>query len=246
MSNPSDDHKPLLRQLESIIDLSREDRAALATLPLRTRKVAEKRDILREGSRTAECCIVLEGIVCRYKMLSNGRRQILSFHFAGDMPDLQSLDLDVMDHSLASITAARVAFVPHEAVRALMKKNAGVSAALSRHAQIDGSIFREWISNIGRRTALERVGHMICECFVRMRALGVTTLEDFELPMTQTEIADATGLSNVHVNRTMKELRRLGLVASNGGVNAILDWELLQETAGFDPAYLHLRRQSPP
>lgn len=246
MTAPSPDHTRLIRQLESIIELSSEDRAALATLPLRIRSIAEKRDILREGSRPTESCLVLEGIVCRYKMRSNGRRQILSFHFSGDMPDLQSLYLRTMDHSLASVTAARIAFVPHEAVRALIRTREGVANALSRHAVIDGSIFREWIFNVGRRTALERVAHVICECFVRMRAIGLAKQDNFQLPLSLIELSDATGLSHVHVNRTMKELRRLGLIESNGKVHAILDWEMLQETADFDPAYLHLRRQAPP
>jgi CRP-like cAMP-binding protein len=179
-------------------------------------------------------------------MRASGRRQILSFHFSGDMPDLQSLYLRTMDHSLASVTAARVAFVPHEAVRALVHAHEGVANALSRLAVVAGSIFGEWIFNVGRRNARERIAHVICECFVRMRALGVATKSNFELPLTQLELSDATGLSQVHVNRTMRELRRLGLIESNGKVHGILDWEMLQETADFDPSYLHLRRQAPP
>lgn len=246
MPAASAEHARLIRQLETIIELSGEDRAALATLPLRFKTVAERRDIFREGSRPSESCLIVEGIVCRHKTLSNGRRQILSFHFSGDMPDLQSLHLKTMDHALATVTAARLAFVPHEAVRALMRGREGIFDALSRHSLIDSSIHREWIANIGRRTALERVAHVICECFVRMRALGLVKLSSFELPLSQSELADATGLSNVHVNRTMKELRRLGLIESKGKVHGIVDWEMLQGTAGFDPAYLHLRRQVQP
>jgi CRP-like cAMP-binding protein len=244
MPAPSPEHGRLIRQLESIIQLSADDKAALASLPLRIKSVGERRDIIREGSQAVESCLVVDGMVCRYKMLSNGRRQILSFHYPGDVPDLQSLHLKTMDHSLASITAARVAFIPHEAVRALFRERPGVADALSRHLQIDASISRDWIANIGRRTSLERVAHVICECFSRMRALGLCKQADFELPLTQAELSDATGLSMVHVNRTMKELRRLKLVETNGGIHGILDWEMLQETADFDPAYLHLRRQA--
>ena len=245
MPASSPDHTRLIRQLESIIQLSAEDKAALAGLPLRIKSVGERRDIIREGSQAVESCLVVEGMVCRYKMLSNGRRQILSFHYPGDVPDLQSLHLRTMDHSLASITAARVAFIPHEAVRALFRARPGVADALSRHLQIDAAISRDWIANIGRRTSLERVAHVICECFVRMRALGLCKQADFELPLTQAELSDATGLSLVHVNRTMKELRRLKLVETNGGIHGIVNWEALQETADFDPGYLHLRRQAP-
>lgn len=236
----------LLRQLDSVVELAPEDRAAVLSLPYRIKAVAEKRDLLREGSHPVESCLVLEGIVCRYKMLSNGRRQILSFHFPGDMPDLQSLYLRTMDHSIAAITPARVAFIPHESVRTLIRAQPNVADALSRSTMIDASIYREWIANVGRRTALERVAHVICECFARLRAVGLAKLRTFELPLSQMELADATGLSNVHVNRTMRELRRLGLVETNSKVHGIVDWELLQETADFDPAYLHLRRQAPP
>jgi CRP-like cAMP-binding protein len=162
------------------------------------------------------------------------------------MPDLQSLYLKTMDHTIASVTAARVAFVPHEAVKALIRARPGVADALSRLMLVDAAIYREWIANIGRRSSMERVAHVICECFVRMRALGLCKQSNFELPLTQIELGDATGLSVVHVNRVMKELRRLGLIETNGGIHAILDWEMLQETADFDPGYLHLRRQVPP
>jgi CRP-like cAMP-binding protein len=246
MPAPSPEHARLIRQLESIIDISSEDRAAIATLPLRLKSISERRDILREGSHPVESCIIVEGMACRYKMLSNGRRQILSFHFAGDMPDLQSIYLKTMDHSLGTVTAVRLAFVPHEAVRQMMQARPGVAAALFRHALIDGSIYREWIANIGRRTSIERVAHVICECFMRMRALGLAKKNDFELPLSQGDLSDTTGLSVVHINRTMKELRRLGLIETNGGIHSILDWDMLQETADFDPGYLHLRRQVPP
>jgi CRP-like cAMP-binding protein len=243
VSSISPDHAQLIRQIETIAELSEPDRAALATLPMRMKTVDEDRDIVREGSRPTECCLILEGLVCRYKMVARGRRQIVSFHFPGDMPDLQSLHLEVMDHSLAALTPARVAFIPHDAVRAMIHSNSGVADALVKHALVDGSIFREWVANVGRRTALERIAHVICESFVRMRALGLVKQDTFELPLTQLEIGDATGLSNVHVNRTLQELRRLLVIKTAGKVHTILDWELLQETADFRPDYLHLRPQ---
>jgi CRP-like cAMP-binding protein len=235
----------LIAQLETITDLSKADRDALRALPFRMRTIAERRDLIRENSQPVESCLVVEGMLCRYKMLSNGRRQILSFHFPGDMPDLQSLHLTNMDHSIASITPSKVALIPHEAVRDLARTTPTAAAALAKHGLIDSSISREWVANIGRRTALERVAHLICECFVRQRAIGLAKTSTFELPLTQSEIGDAMGLSNVHVNRTMRELRRLGLIETNGKVHGISDWEMLQETGDFDPAYLHLKRMAP-
>jgi CRP-like cAMP-binding protein len=231
----------LIAQLDLIAELSREDRAALEALPIRTRTVPERRDVIREGARPTDCCLVVDGMLCRYKMLSNGRRQMLSIHFSGDLPDLQSLNLGVMDHSLATITQSRIAFIPHDSVRKLLKARPGVADAFMKHLLVDAAIYREWIANIGRRTALERIAHVICECFTRLSALGLARPATFELPMTQSELGDATGLSNVHVNRTMKELRRLGLIETTAKVHAILDWDQLREAAGFEPSYLHLR-----
>ncbi len=241
MSVARSDLHSLTTQLDLVFELSKDDRAAIEALPVRTKMVGERRDIIREGVVPTECCLLVSGMVCRYKMLSNGRRQILSFHFAGDLPDLQSLHLKTMDHSLATITESRLAFIPHDAVRKLIRARPSVADALMHHLLVDAAIYREWIANVGRRTALERVAHLICECFTRLHALGAARQATFELPLTQAEIGDATGLSNVHVNRTLKELRRLGLIATNGKVHAILDWEMLRDAAGFDPGYIHLR-----
>jgi CRP-like cAMP-binding protein len=246
MSGVSPDHARLIRQLESIAQLNDADCAALATLPMRVKAIGENRDIVREGERPTESCLILEGLVCRYKMVIGGRRQIVSFHFPGDLPDLQSLHLDLMDHSLGALTPTRVAFISHDAIRTIARSHPGVADAFYKHALVDGSIFREWVANVGRRTALERIAHVICECFVRMRALGLVQKETFELPLTQLEMGDATGLSNVHVNRTLQELRRLLLIKTTGKTHTILDWPLLQETADFRPGYLHLRPQIAP
>ncbi len=199
--------------------------------------MAEKRDIIREGGKPTERCLTRDGFACRYKMLSNGRRQILSFHYPGDMP----VHLKVRDHALLSVTPVRTAFIPHDAVRAIMRERPGVGNALGRHQMINAAIYREWICNIGRRAAIGRVAHLVCERLVRMRLVGLANAEGFELPLTQTEIGDATGLSNVHVNRTMKELGTLGLVKTNTKVHGILNWEALQEVGDFDPTYLQLR-----
>lgn len=241
MPGISSDHAKLIRQLETIAVLSDTERLALASLPLRVKTIAENHDIIREGDRPNDSCLILDGLVCRYKMAAGGRRQIISFHFAGDMPDLQSLHLDRMDHSLAALAPTRVAFISHEAIRRLTRENAGVADALYKHALVDGSIFREWVLNVGRRSALQRIAHVLCECFTRMRALGLVQQPTFELALTQSEMGDATGLSNVHVNRTFQQLRRSGLIATKGKVHSILEWEQLQETADFRPGYLHLR-----
>jgi CRP-like cAMP-binding protein len=208
------------------------------------KSIGDKRDFIREGSRSTEACLVLEGVACRYKIVPGGRRQILSFHFSGDLPDLQGLHLGVMDHSMAALTPARLAFVPHEPLLAATQLSPSIAGAITRSLTIDGAIFREWITCIGRRTAIERIAHLLCECASRTEALGLTTIAKFILALTQAEIGDATGLSNVHVNRTLQDLRRRKLISNNNKALAILDWEGLQEVAEFDPTYLHLKPEA--
>lgn len=241
MTTGSSELSLMVRQLRTIAEIDERDEAVLAALPFRTRDIPENRDVVREGDRPTECCLVLQGLVARYKLVADGRRQILSFHFPGDLPDMQGLNLDVMDHSLTALTPARVAYIPHESIRRIMATHTRVRHALIKYALIDGAIYREWIANVGRRTALERVAHTFCECYVRMRALGLVKDGEFDLPLTQSELGDATGISNVHVNRTLQEMRRMNLISTSGNHHSILDWPLLRETADFRPDYLHLR-----
>jgi CRP-like cAMP-binding protein len=233
-------HALLIRQIQSVSRLDEDDRRVLRGLEGRVRTLAGNTDIFREGQPATECCLILSGVACRYKTVAGGRRQIVSFHFAGDIPDLQSLLLDRMDHSLSVLTKAEVALIPHRAIREISAQRPALGDAFHRQALVDASIFREWIANVGRRVALERVAHLICECFERMRAMGLARMTTFELPVTQTELADATGLSLVHVNRTIQGLRRDKLMSSRGKVHTILDWPRLREAGDFDAGYLHL------
>lgn len=240
MPQHPDAHTLLIRQIESVSRLDEEDRRILRTMPARIRLIRENRDIFHEGQPSSACCVILSGVACRYKIVGGGRRQIVSFHFAGDMPDFHSLLLERCDHGLSVLTQAEVAFIPHEAIRAILARRPSLGAAFHRQALVEGSIFREWIANIGRRIAPERVAHLICECFERMQAMGLVDQSTFALPVTQGELGDAMGLSNVHVNRTMQVLRKAELVRSKGKIHSIPDWPKLRELADFDAAYLHL------
>ncbi len=239
MQPRSNTHSLLIRQVETVSRLDDEDRRVLRGLPMGTRSLNENSDIFREGQVAAECCIILSGVACRYKIVAGGRRQILSFHFAGDMLGRQGL-LETMDHSVAVITRADVAFVSHDAIRAIAAQRPGIAAAFYRQSEVDSSIAREWIANIGRRMAMERVSHLVCECVERMRALGLAEGAVFEFPVTQSELGDATGLSSVHINRTMQALRKAGLLVSSGRFHTIPSWAKLQQAGDFNAAYLHL------
>lgn len=236
----SPEHARLIRKLETIAVLSAAEKRALAEIPLRLKSFGEDADLSREGEAPTECCLVVEGLVCRYRVLGAGQRQIMSLHLAGDIPDLQSLHLIVLDHSLGSLTPGRAAYLPHAAVRDLTDRFPNITAAFWRDTLIDASITREWLAGVGRRSAHQRVAHLICEVFVRSRALHLIEARLFELPMTQAELGDALGLSTVHVNRVLQDLRRDALIIWRGKSILIQDWERLRVAGDFDPAYLHL------
>jgi CRP-like cAMP-binding protein len=235
------DHERLIRKLESIVQLNDTERRALGSLPLRNKNYSEDTDIVHQGDAPGECCLVLEGFVCRYKVLGRGQRQIVSFHIAGDIPDLQSLHINPMDHSLGALSACRLAFIPHAALATLMRDHPRLAAAFWRNTLIDASIFREWLCGVGRRNAVERIAHLICEMFVKYEAVGLTRNGSFQLLITQAEYGDALGLSTVHVNRSLQTLRKQGLIASKGSRTEILNWEELKKAGDFDPMYLHMQ-----
>ena len=184
--------------------------------PLAVKSVGPDQDIVREGDRPSECCLVVEGFACRYKLTAAGKRQIFSFHIPGDLPDLQSLHLKVMDHSLMTLTPCKLAFIPHQSLTDLLRKCPRVADVMWRDTLIDAAIFREWMMGIGRRSAYTRIAHVLCEVLVKMRAVGLRTERECELPLTQAEIGDALGLSTVHVNRSLQELRGDGLLELRG------------------------------
>lgn len=232
--------KLLIRKLESIGHLTDRERRGVADLTMVTRELASGREIVPDGSTPAHCCLLIEGWACRYKTLQDGQRQILSFHIPGDIPDLQSLHLKVMDHSLTSVTDCTAAFIPHEHIRTLVAEHPGLGGLLWRDTLIDAAIFREWMVNIGRRTALERAAHLFCEMYVRMTAIALAGESKFPLPLTQADLSDALGISAVHTNRTLQHMRSLGLISLRSRELHILDWDGLKALAGFDPTYLHL------
>ena len=235
---------PLIRKLESILVLSDEERDVLRNVSGTIKTVGPRQDLVREGDRPHECCLILEGFAYSYKLTETGKRQIFAFHIPGDIPDFQSLHLDVMDHSLSALSACKVMFIPHETVRDLMRRCPRIGDAFWRETLIDAAVFRAWIMNLGRREAYGRMAHLLCEFYVRLRAVGLTNGPAYEFPLTQAELADATGLSAVHVNRTLQELRGEGLITLRGGSVTVLDWDRLREAGEFDPGYLHLRKHA--
>lgn len=239
---PTPEHQRLIRKLESIGSLSADEIAAICELPLDLRTFPAGADFVREGDVPSQCCLVVDGLAARYKLTGDGQRQIMSFHWPGDVPDLQCLHLRTMDHSLAAVTRTSVAFISHDSLHRLIALHPNLGALLWRDTLIDAAIFREWLVGIGRRSAYSRIAHLLCEMYLRAKAVGLTTDHSMELPITQAELGDALGLSSVHVNRSLQELRAEGLIVSRGRTLVITDPKGLEKAGDFDPAYLHLQK----
>ena len=231
---------PLVRKLDSICILTQNERDALVSLPMQVQDIRAHQDVVREGDRPSRSFLLMEGFAFSFKLTGEGKRQITAFHILGDMPDLQSLHLRTLDTSVGTITACKVGFVQHESLRELCARFAGITNAFWRQTLIDAATFREWTTNIGQREAYSRVAHVLCELMARMRAVGLVQDHTCEFPITQNELADATGMSTVHVNRTVQELRRAGLIVLKGSTLQVLDWDRLRQAGDFDPNYLHL------
>jgi CRP-like cAMP-binding protein len=219
--------------------LSEEDKAAFLALPYRTESVPAHKTLVQEGEPVQFCCMLLDGFVARHKIEQTGKRQIVSFHQAGDIVDLQHLFFSTADHTVEAITPATVAWITDDAFRGLLRKRPLLAEAVWREAMIDASVFREWVLNIGRRDAKSRIAHMLCEVAKRAEAAGLGNSQGFHLPLTQEEIADATGLTGVHVNRMIRELLNEGAIERQGRTYVISDWDRMCDIADFEDSYLH-------
>jgi CRP-like cAMP-binding protein len=229
---------PMLRKLRGLEPFSEAEQRLLDSLYTRTVTVGPRQDIVREGDRARECCMLLSGLACRYSMTPEGKRQITAFIVPGDIFDIQSFLLEVMDHSIASIAPSTVAMIPHEALIAITKESPRVSRAVWKESLFEAAVFREWIVNVGRRTAFQRIAHVMCEMYARHRLVGLVEANTVVWPMTQSEVADATGLSVVHVNRSIQALRSDGLISLVGGLLTIHDWKGLARAGQFEGRYL--------
>lgn len=230
----------LVRKLNGLGGLSHEDIAAIEELPIRERRLKAGTLVVAEDQLVSECCLLITGYACRSKLARDGKRQIVSFHVAGDILDIQHLFFDRADHNVRVITDADVALIPLSALRDLISSNPEVAAALWRDCLVDASILREWVLNVGRRSAAGRISHMLCEFVERCLAAGLSDSPAMILPMTQEYVGDATGLTAVHVNRVLRELREEGLIEGAGRTFKILDWDRMRQFADFRPGYLHL------
>jgi CRP-like cAMP-binding protein len=237
---------PVVRKLEFAAQLSEDDRRTLHELVSEVRAFGPREDIIPEGARPNEVHAVLEGYACRYKMLADGSRQIMAWLVPGDMCDLHVSILGEMDHGIATLSACRIGFIPREAVEALTEQGGRLNRALWWATLVDEAVLREWMVGMGRRPADKQIAHLFCELRLRLRSVGLVSDATFELPVTQEEMADTVGMTPVHVNRVLQQLRQAGLIALKGKALTILDVERLEAFADFDPNYLHLQKRRAP
>jgi CRP-like cAMP-binding protein/ActR/RegA family two-component response regulator len=231
---------PFVLKLEGFVTLSKADRAILERISASSRRLGPRVDLIREDDAPDGVFLVMEGMAYRHKARGNGTRQIMAYLVPGDLGDLDVALLTTMDHTITTASACRVVRLAPETIAELMQNHPQIARALRMSTLVDEATLREWLVNIGCRSALERLAHLFCELLVRFRAVDRTHGDSFELPVTQGELGQTTGLSNVHVNRSLQELRRRGLIELKGRRLKILNLPRLRAVAEFRSNYLHL------
>jgi CRP-like cAMP-binding protein len=235
---------PLIRKLEQFVRLSATDRSILErTAASRVRKFPARVDIAREGDQPKDVRLILAGWACRYKQLEDGRHQIVSFFLPGDICDLNVFILKTMDHSIGTITPVSIADLSREFFDEISANYPRIITALWWETLVNAAIQREWTMNLGQRSATERMAHLFCEIFLRLRLAGLTNGASCEFPLTQADLADATGLSKVHVNRTLQELRAGALIVLKDKILTVPNMLRLMSAGLFNANYLHMQHE---
>jgi len=233
---------PLVMFLARRDDLSADEIAAIETLTLNHQEIKAGGAMIRQGDRPHSSILILEGFAARAHYLADGKRMISALHIPGDYVDLHSLLLDQMDHDVTAVTDCRIALTGHPEVRRVTERMPHLARLLWLSTTIDAAMHRAWIVALGRMSPLSHMAHFLCEMYVRLNVVGHTSDYNFRLPITQIDLADMLGLSVVHVNRTLQDLRATGYVTWAGASVSIKDWNALREVAQFDPVYLNLQK----
>ena len=229
-----------LMKLRARSPVSAEEEKAIRDAVAEINSYPSDQTVIRAGVRLSVSMLLLDGLMCRYKDLSEGQRQITELHVAGDFVDLHSFTLKRLDHNVMTLTPCRIAIVPHANLERITEQFPHLTRLYWFTTNMDAAIHREWEVSLGRRLAVARIAALFCELRVRLGVVGMTDGHSYRLPLTQTDLAECVGLTPIHVNRTLKELRGRGLVEFRSGRVDILNWEGLAQIAEFDPAYLYL------
>ena len=229
----------LARKLDFHHDLGDDDKQAILHLPHKLRRLEAQSYVMREGDRPERCAILLEGFSVRHKLTGDGSRQILAINVPGDALDFQNLFLRESDHNVQMLTRGLVAEIPMQALQDLVLSHSEIGRAILVTTLVEASIFREWAVNIGRRDARTRIAHLLCEFAYRLSSQALQPEGAIELPMTQEQLADATGLTAVHVNRVLQALQRDGLIERDRRKVRFVSWEGMRDVGDFNARYLH-------
>jgi CRP-like cAMP-binding protein len=235
-------HDVLAKSLLEHSRLDAADIAALCRLPDTKRSIEPREDIVRQGDKPEVSVIVLQGMLARYHTLQGGRRQYLSLHIAGDMPDAQALFLERMDHSLCALDSAVISLVSHAALFKAFEQRPSLGFAIWRETLVDAAIFRQAITNNSARLPRSRLAHFFCEQYYRARRAGLAKSGSCSLPLTQTQIGEALAMSLPSVTRALQTLRATGCVDLRSARLHVHKWDRLVKLGDFDPHYLHSRK----
>ncbi len=223
--------------------ISGEEEEALRSAMSNTLEYGPEQTIVEAGSEPEHSILLLEGFVYRHKSLKDGSRQILQINVPGDFVDLHSFVLKQMDHGISSFTECRLVCVPHSALIEISERLPHLTRLLWLNTVMDAALHRERMMTLGRRSALGRIAHLFCELHVRLDVVGLADGTAYDLPIRQADIAELLGLTPVHINRMLRELREMGLATFRAKRVEILDWKRLTEVAEFDPTYLNLQQR---
>ena len=236
---------PLIRKLEIATALNDDDRAVLERMCARRRRLDAKQDIIQQGDRPGDVHLVMEGVTVRYKLMPEGRRHIIAVLLPGDFCDLHVAILGAMDHSIATVTPCTIVEIPAAAIAELTANHPRITHGLWWATLVDEAVLREWLASLGQRDAIKRMAHFFCELLVRLQTVGLADDDGYEMPLRQADLGDIFGLTSVHVNRTLQDLREAGLIALKSRQLTIPDVGRLKAFCAFDPDYLHLSRRVP-
>jgi CRP-like cAMP-binding protein len=229
-----------LAKLRARDDLSADEEAAIRDAVAEVKAVPDRHVLIRRKEELTISTLLLEGWMGRARDLRAGHRQITELHIAGDFVDLHSLTLKQLDHEVITLSPCQIAVVPHENLRKITEEHPHLTRVLWLMTDIDAAIHREWAVSIARRSALSRIAHLMCEMLLRLQVVGRADEASYELPLSQAELSECLGLTPVHTNRTLQEMRGRGLIELVNRRLTILDIEALKTVGEFDPMYLYL------
>jgi CRP-like cAMP-binding protein len=232
-----------LQKLRQRTEISPDEQRAIEGLVQETRKVGPDTVVVREGEQLSTSLLLLRGWMARSKDLAGGQRQMTELHVAGDFADLHAFTLKRLDHDVLTLSDCTLAIIPHERIQELTERFPRLGRIYWFSTNVDAAIHREWTTSLGQRSAIARAAHLFCELFLRLQVVGLTNGDGYDFPLTQRELAECLGLTVVHANRTLQELRRRGLIELGNRQLTILDREGLSAVAEFDPAYLYLEKR---